>query len=57
MVVIEIAVALTLPASHWLQPVGWFELSAMGWARGSAMEELRTGRRLEEHKENIIPKR
>ena len=23
-----------LPASHLLQPAGWFELSAMGWTRG-----------------------
>ena len=56
MVVIEIAVALLC-----LQAICFNRLAGLNYLLwvgpvDSAMEELRTGRRLEEHKENIIPK-
>jgi CBS-domain-containing membrane protein len=56
MVVIEIAVALLC-----LQAICFNRLAGLNYPLwvgpvDSAMEELRTGRRLEEHKENIIPK-
>jgi len=56
MVVIEIAVALLC-----LQAICFNRLAGLNYPLwvgpvDSAMEELRTGRRLAEHKENIIPK-